>query len=592
MSVPAGIERIENPSFRYRQTQSYSLRDPIYKLWHRLEYPNEIFAENMWVHTFNRLLPASEYGASHPEYYAFVNGERRPGTASQWCLTNPEVFNIVALRIDSIFKANPGKQIISVSQNDSQTHCACDECRAVDDYEGSPSGTIIRFLNKLAARFPDKEFSTLAYLYSVPPPKHTKPLPNVNIMLCDIDCYREVPLTDNPSGQSFVKDMEGWAAISDNIFVWDYGINFDNYISPFPNFHILQPNMELFRKNKATMHFSQISSVKGGDFSELRSYLVAKLLWNTSADPDSIIQAFLGDYYGKPAAPYLYQYIKLREGALIGSRIPLWIYDTPVTHKDGMLNKVMMKRYNELFDKAEQAVAGNQIYLDRVREARLPVMYACLEIARTEPIGDVEGLTELLNLFKERAGEYNVVTLNERRNSIEEYCLLYARRNLVNTRKSLAYGCPVTYFSPADAPYDKIAGKALTDGLYGGATFNESWVGWVGKDAEFVIDLGDVKEIHSVEADFLHKLGSWILLPKSMDCMASIDNNAYQLIGHKEIAEDKDVEVKYVNINIPASTNIKARYVKIKIETIGLCPPWHYGVGHPAWFFLDEVNIY
>jgi hypothetical protein len=58
--------------------------------------------------------------------------------------------------------------MISVSQNDgNNTNCSCPECKAVDEYEGSPSGNLIRFLNKLAERFPDKEFSTLAYLYSM-----------------------------------------------------------------------------------------------------------------------------------------------------------------------------------------------------------------------------------------------------------------------------------------------------------------------------------------------------------------------------------------------------------------------------------------
>jgi len=593
MFMPAGIARIENPSFRYRQINVYSQEDPLYKLWHRLKSPEEVFIQDMWVHTFTRLLPASEYGAAHPEYYAFVNGERRPGDVSQWCLTNPELFEVVASRIDSLFRANPDKHIISVSQNDSQTHCFCDKCKAVDEYEGSPSGTIIRFLNKLAERFPDKEFSTLAYLYSVPPPRHTKPLPNVNIMLCNIDCKREVPLTENDSGREFVKSMEGWAAISNNIFVWDYGINFDNYISPFPNFHILQPNMQLFRKNNATMHFSQINSVKGGDFSELRAYLVAKLMWNTSVDLDSVMRIFLNEYYGEPAAPYLYQYIKLREEALVSSKIPLWIYDTPITHKDGMLNKTMIGRYKELFDKAEQAVADNKTFLDRVREARLPVMYAELEINRTEPDMNKDGLTELLNLFRDRARELDVTELNERKNTVNEYCDLYIKRYLADARKSLALGCPVTYLLPADPPYDKIADKALTDGLYGGATFNESWVGWEGKDAEFVIDLGELKEIQSVEIDFLHKLGAWILLPKSASCSVSADNATYQPMGRKDIPEDRDIEVKYVNVSIPANNgNLKARYIKIKIETIGLCPPWHNGVGHPAWFFLDEVNVY
>lgn len=216
ISLPHTINKIDNPSFRYRQTQAYSMKDPLYKLWHRLEEPKEVFASNLWVHTFNSILPAAKYGNSNPEYYAFINGKRRPGTASQWCLTNPDVLEKVVIQIDSIFKANPYKNIISVSQNDSQNHCQCDNCKAIDEKEGSPSGTLIYFLNKLAERFPDKEFSTLAYLYSVAPPKHIKPLPNVNIMLCDIDCYREVTLTENSSGQTFVKAMEGWSKISNN----------------------------------------------------------------------------------------------------------------------------------------------------------------------------------------------------------------------------------------------------------------------------------------------------------------------------------------------------------------------------------------
>ena len=592
MLMPSDVIRLENPSFRYRQTQSYSQRDPIYRLWHRLESPHEVFVQSLWVHTFNRLLPASEFGASHPEYYAFINGERRPGTASQWCLTNPEVFEIVAARLDTLFKENPDRHIISVSQNDSQTHCFCDECRAIDEYEGSPSGTIIRFMNKLAERFPDKEISTLAYLYSVPPPRHVKPLPNVNIMLCNINCTREVPLTDNESGQEFVRHMEGWAAITNNIFVWDYGINFDNYISPFPNLHILQPNMQLFHKNNATMHFSQIAGSKGGDFSELRAYLVAKLMWNTSINLESVMQTFLKEFYGEAAAPYLYQYIRLRESALIESEIGLWIYDTPITHKDGMLNDAMMQQYKDLFDKAEQAVAGNQTFLDRVREARLPIMYAELEIARTNPIKDIDALSELLQLFRDRAQEYNAIHLNERGNTVNEYYDLYIQRNLTNTRRSLALGAPVSYILPPDPPYDLIAGTALTDGLYGGATFNDGWVGWEGKDGEFIIDLGEINDIQSVEVDFLHKLGAWILMPKSISCYVSTDNVTYELMGHRDIPEDRDVAVKYVNIPIANDANLRGRYIRIKIETIGLCPPWHYGVGHPAWFFIDEVNVY
>lgn len=591
LSLPI-VNRVDNPSFRYRQTQAYSMQtDPIYKLWHRLAQPQEVFAAGYWVHTFNKLLPAKVYGKEHPEYYAFMNGKRHPGDVSQWCLTNPEVFEIVANRIDSIFQANPDRHIISVSQNDSQIYCRCDECQKILDKEKSPVGPLIYFVNKLAKRFPDKEFSTLAYLFSVPAPRHIKPLSNVNIMLCDIDAYREVSLTENPSGQEFMKEMIAWSKITNNIFVWDYGINFDNYIAPFPNFHILQPNMKLFKQYGATMHFSQIAGSKGGDFSELRSYLVSKLLWNVDADVETIINQFLTDFYGEAAAPYLYQYLKLREKAMLESKIPLWIYDTPVTHKEGMLNDNYLTQYKELFDKAEEAVKDEPIYLARVQEERLVIQYSELEIIRTKQHADKSDLKEKADLFRDRATQFGVTSLNERRNYIEDYYKQYIDRNLPNNKTNLALGAKVNYTIKPNAPYDKMT-AALTDGLFGGATFNDGWVGWEGRNGEFVIDLGENKLIQEVGVDFLHKLGSWVLMPKHLSVSISTDGKTYTRLGEQAIEEDRDIEVKFNTYSIYAPKQTKTRYIKIAIETIEQCPHWHYGVGNLAWFFIDEVVVY
>lgn len=591
ISLPL-IERVENPAFRYRQTQCYAIQtDSIYKWWHRLEEPNEVFAAGYWVHTFDKLLPSDLYGEKHPEYYSYYNGKRHPGKASQWCLSNPEVFEIVSQRIDSIFKANPDKSMISVSQNDGNyTNCTCGACKAIDDREEALSGSVITFLNKLATRFPDKEFSTLAYLYTMKPPKYVKPLPNVNIMLCDIDCKREVSLTENESGLEFVEAMEGWSAITDNIFLWDYGINFDNYLSPFPNFHILQDNIRLFRKNHVTMHFSQIAGSRGGDFAELRAYLVSKLMWNPDIDKDATMKHFLKGYYGE-AASYLYQYIKIMEGALIGSGKELWIYDSPVTHKHGMLKPELMRRYNRLFDDAERAVSGDDILLKRVRRARLPIQYAELEIARTESTKNIESINKNLELFEKRVKEFDVPTLNERRNSPIEYCQLYKERYLQQDENNIAKGATVTYIIPPTGKYAEVGKTALTDGLYGGSTFVESWVGWEGTDGAFVVDLGEIKTFHSIETDFLHQIGQWILFPLKVTYSYSSDGKNYTLWEEHDLPEDKSISVKFQGIKTDSQQPVNARFLKVEIVGTKVCPSWHYGVGHPSWFFIDEVTI-
>ncbi len=411
------IHLSETPAFRYRQSFSYGCDDPIYKMWFRLEEPNEVFIDKMWVHTFDRLMPSEVYGKEHPEYYSYINGEHRPGNHSQWCLTNPDVYDFVVKKLDSVFKANPDKKLISVSQNDgNNTFCTCENCRKVYEEEGSPAGAYIRFMNKLAERFPDKEISTLAYLFTMHPPKKVKPLPNVNIMLCDIDCMREVPLTDNASGRDFVKALEGWSAISNNIFVWDYGINFDNMVSCFPNFHVLQKNIQLFKKNHVTMHFSQVNGSKGTDFSEMRAYMIGKLMWDPYQNADSLMRSFMDGYYGA-AAPYLYQYQKIMQGGLLASGTNLWIYDSPVTHKNGMLNDQLCKTYDELFDQAEAAVASDPVRLDRVQLSRLSLIYSELEIARTKTNQDVAKVRRQLDYFRRQCRKFGIKSMNERSNA-------------------------------------------------------------------------------------------------------------------------------------------------------------------------------
>lgn len=585
------IHLSETPAFRYRQSFSYGCDDPIYKMWFRLEEPNEVFIDNMWVHTFDRLMPSEVYGKEHPEYYSYINGEHRPGNHSQWCLTNPDVYDFVVQKLDSIFKANPDKKLISVSQNDgNNTFCTCENCRKVYEEEGSPAGAYIRFMNKLAERFPDKEISTLAYLFTMHPPKKVKPLPNVNIMLCDIDCKREVPLTDNASGREFVEALEGWSAISDNIFVWDYGINFDNMVSCFPNFHVLQKNIQLFKKNHVTMHFSQVNGSKGTDFSEMRAYMLGKLMWDPYQNADSLMRSFMDGYYGA-AAPYLYQYQKIMQGGLLASGTNLWIYDSPVTHKNGMLNDQLCKTYDELFDQAEAAVASDPVRLDRVQLSRLSLIYSELEIARTKTNQDVAKVRQQLDYFRQQCRKFGIKSLNERSNAPEDYCDLYEKRFLPQAEKSKALDAKVIWLQKPGERYQKIADTALTDGLFGGTTFVESWVGWEGVDGSFILDLGEEKEFSSVEADFLHQLGQWILLPQKVTYSISTDNQTYQPFGSFSFAEDRDPQVKFVGGKVTSDKPVKARYIKVEVDAIGMCPTWHYGVGHPAWFFVDEVTV-
>ena len=235
IGVPLDDEQIPQITSRYTYTMPY---DSLYLDWHKLNHELDcrISEFGLFVHTFNTLLPPEKYYAQHPEYYAMVKGRR---VATQPCLSNPQVLEIVCDELSRRIAANPEAKYWSVSANDNYGYCTCPECAKIDAEEESPAGSVVRFANKVAARFPDKTISTLGYLYSRKAPK-TKPAPNVNIMFCSIECDRHMPIADDPGSADFRRDMEAWAALTDNIFVWDYCGSFKELQMPTPGFGVMR----------------------------------------------------------------------------------------------------------------------------------------------------------------------------------------------------------------------------------------------------------------------------------------------------------------------------------------------------------------
>ena len=79
--------------------------------------------------------------------------------------------------------------------------------------------------------------------------------------------------------------------------------------------------------------------------------------------------------------------------------------------------------------------------------------------------------------------------------------------------------------------------------------------------------------------------------PEKVTYSISTDNQTYQPFGSFSFAEDRAPQVKFVGGKVTSDKPVKARYIKVEVDAIGMCPAWHYGVGHPAWFFVDEVTV-
>jgi hypothetical protein len=327
------------------------------------------------VHTFYRLVPPDKYFSEHPEWYSLIGGKRTASDA-QLCTTDPKLRDFMVGQVRAWLRESPEADIVSVSQNDCFRPCECPNCKAVDDAEGSHSGSMIALVNyiadKIGPEFPHVAVDTLAYQYTRKPPRNARPRPNVIVRLCSIECNFHEPL-DQPANASFGDDLRGWARQAGRLYVWDYVTDFGNYLMPFPNWFVLGPNLRFFQSNHVRGVFEEGAyNSHGSEMAEMRAWVLAQLLCNPRQDDRALIREFLSGYYG-PAGKPIESYLELVQQAAKGFNL------TCFTQRDApFLDFKTLAAAEKLWQQAEQAVAGDDELLARVRLGHLPVRYVWL----------------------------------------------------------------------------------------------------------------------------------------------------------------------------------------------------------------------
>lgn len=330
--IPTDIDYQYKPSLEYRDTSWMNIRDKEWSLANKLNslvrapindssIGGGIGYAGSASHSLERgrLISDADY-EEFPEIMAFgvQSGEL---TKNHPCLSSEKTYEIVLNNVYNWLDTYSDRQIVSVTHPDNTDYCVCDDCSAVYEEEGSTAGMMIRFVNRIAddvaEHYPDRDIlvDTFAYQYTRKAPLITVPRDNVIVRLCSIECCFVHPLNDPSCEQNvdFAKDLKDWKEICDNLYIWDYTTNFHNYNLVFPNFNVLQPNMQFYVENSAIGMYAQgnsMSTVANGEFGELRSYILAKLLWDQNVDIHKYTREFCEAYYGE-AANEIMEYIAL-----------------------------------------------------------------------------------------------------------------------------------------------------------------------------------------------------------------------------------------------------------------------------------------
>lgn len=350
------------------------------------------------AHTMDWLVSPKEFYDTHPEYFCLRDGQRYNGYG-QLCLSNPEVLELCKTRLKQRMRENPEYRIYSLSQNDNFRYCQCEQCAAIEQKYGGHSGIIVWFVNQVADavkdEFPHKYVGTFAYQYSRQPPTGIKPRENVVIRLCSIECCFAHPLDAGcPQNEAFMRDLKGWAELAPHLFIWDYIVDYAQYMAPWPNFQVLGPNIRVFGENKAIGVFEEAQyQSAGAEFDEMKAWTVNQLLWNPHQDVDSLVSIFIDGFYGK-AAPRIMDYYRLCQG-LVKPDVHYGIY---IRENHPIYSDEFTRKAFDILQEALRMAESDEIR-ERVERVRMQPLYLQCMRHKAESLKDGTW-AELVRLMK------------------------------------------------------------------------------------------------------------------------------------------------------------------------------------------------
>ena len=255
--------------------------------------------------------------------------------------------------------ADPMVRIVDLSQMDCANPCECPDCEKRDRRAGSHSGSLLAMCNEVAARtakvYPDKCIGTLAYTYTVEPPRGLKAHPSVIVRLCHMNGCETHPLDGCERNRQFLRQLLGWRKVAERVYVWDYDTNFQHLLYFHPNFDALRADLRIFRDVGVRGLFLQGFAGKGVALNELHTYAMARGLWDPRRDYFEEARAFLNGYYGEAAAPHLWKMIQALQRR---SRkdFHLHLYRHP---HEGTLRPAQLRTAHKHLARAREAVRGD-----------------------------------------------------------------------------------------------------------------------------------------------------------------------------------------------------------------------------------------
>jgi len=195
----------------------------------------------------------------------------------------------------------------------------------------------------------------------------------------------------------------------------------------------------------------------------------------------------------------------------------------------------------------------------------------------------VHAIDSIAMLAREDLGDF---LTNTKGKNVRDPGFIHVYNNIV---KHKAIGAEISYEIPYSLKYDGGGNAALIDGITGFSDYShKAWQGFEGVDFKGIIELKAITAIQKLSIGFLLDENSWIFLPKTILIEYSIDGKTYLPFADKTMKDILPTQVPN-RMELIVSNPKELKFLRIKIENIGLCPDDHPGKGLAAWLFIDEI---
>jgi len=535
-----------------------------------LEYASVIGTNNvevdwgLWGHNLakvvGKMLPE---GDNTDEIYAIVEEERNK---NQLCFSSLLLFNLTSEYIRDNFGDRDYRFMIMPEDNN--LVCMCPACAELGNTENNSTPSVVRFVGKLAVKFPKQQFFITAYGTTVALPKHRLPK-NVNVFLSTIDLPRGIELTnDQIETQSFKKQIEEWKYKTENIYLWDYASNFDDYLTPLPVLYGMQKQFKFFKKLGVKGIFINGSGYDYTPFDNVKTFVLAALMMNVNVDVDELCRRFFEKEFPISHKLLSDYYLQL-ERDFFSKNIPYNMYGGMRETLRTYLNAGNFVRFYVELEK--QLSDTEEIEQEKLRKLHTALSYARLQVAyvagaREWGYADREKNKMIVKpevkLYLQTLENFREYTDMQHYKEVDgflsdyvvEWKQLIARRPSVNELMDT----PIKILSDSDGGFER---ELLNDGTFGFA--NDYHQGWYlsnnNKDLRVGFSAEKLRRAKSVKFRFLNNERHGILPPEKI--ILIVDGAEVGVVLGERMKTSGNVVEGSLAVNLSKATDIELKFV-------------------------------